>query len=254
MTDEKDPSDDEGRMTMIEHLTELRRRLIVSFIAVGVGAIACWFLYFEIFDLLVRPYCEVQENCDLLVTRPLEPFNVRLTVAGYGGVALAIPVILFQFWRFIAPGLYSHEKRYALPFVFGGVLLFFCGAGLAYWSIPRALEFLNEIGGEDFVTMFSPAPYLSFVIKMVVAFGIAFQFPIILIFLQILGILQYHTLVGGRQYAIVGIVVLVAIITPSGDPFTLMILSVPMWLFYEISIGFGWMRERRSRKKAAATA
>ena len=257
MTGERDAPVDEGRMTMIEHLTELRRRLIISFAALGVGAVACWFFYPQIFEVLVRPYCESvneRENCDLLITNPLEPFSVRLTVAGYGGVAIAIPVILWQVWRFIAPGLYSHEKRYALPFVFGGVFLFFCGAGLAYWSIPRALEFLNQIGGEDFITLYAPAPYLGFVIKMVVAFGIAFQFPIILIFLQILGLLQYRTLVGGRQYAIVGIVVLVAIITPSGDPFTLMILSVPMWLFYEISIGFGWMRERRSRKKAAGTA
>ncbi|MEM9465746.1 MAG: twin-arginine translocase subunit TatC [Actinomycetota bacterium] len=257
MTDEQDGTDDEGRMTMIEHLTELRRRLIIAFVSVAVGAVVCWFLYPQIFEVLVRPYCEsVNEgaDCDLLITDPLEPFRVRLTVAGYGGIAVAIPVILWQFWRFIAPGLYSHEKRYALPFVFGGVFLFFCGAGLAYWSIPRALEFLNEIGGEDFATIYSPAPYLGFVIKMVIAFGIAFQFPIILIFMQILGLLQYRTLVNGRQYAIVGIVVLVAIITPSGDPFTLMILSVPMWLFYEISIGFGWLRERRARKKAAAGA
>ena len=166
---------------------------------------------------------------------------------------VAMPMILWQFWAFVAPGLYSHEKRYALPFVWGGVALFFAGAGLAYWSIERALDFLSQVGGEDFTSLFAPGDYLGFVIKMIVAFGVAFEFPIVLIFLQILGILGYRTLVSGRQYAIVGIVVLVAFITPSGDPFTLMILSVPMWLFYEISIAFGFLRERRSRKAAKAS-
>lgn len=256
MTDEKDALG-EGRMTMIEHLTELRRRLIIGFVSIGVGAVAAWIFYPQIIDFLLQPYCdtlEVGEECQLYVRNPLEPFSVRLTVAGYGGIMLAMPMILWQLWAFIAPGLYSHEKRYALPFVFGGVTLFFCGAGLAYWSIPRALEFLSEVGGDDFTSLFAPGDYLGFVIKMIVAFGVAFEFPIVLIFLQILGILEYRTLVSGRQYAIVGIVVLVAFITPSGDPFTLMILSVPMWLFYEISIAFGWIRERRSRKKEAVGA
>ncbi|MEM9200093.1 MAG: twin-arginine translocase subunit TatC [Actinomycetota bacterium] len=249
------PSDDEGRMSMIEHLTELRRRLIISFIAVGVGAIAAWILYPQIIDFLLDPYCRTLdegERCQLFVRNPLEPFSVRLTVSGYGGMMLAMPIVLWQLWAFIAPGLYSHEKRYAIPFIVSGVSLFFLGCALAYWSIPRALEFLADLGGEDFASFFAPEAYLGFVIKMIVAFGVAFEFPIVLIFLQILGILNYRTLVGNRQYAIVGIVILVAIITPSGDPFTLMILSVPMWLFYEISIGFGWIRERRARKAASA--
>ena len=248
---------EEGQMTMMEHLAELRRRLIISFVSIGVGAIAAWILYPQIIEFLLEPYCdtlEVGEDCQLYVRNPLEPFSVRLTVAGYGGIIFAMPMILWQIWRFVAPGLYAHEKRYAIPFIVGGVALFFLGAGLAYWSIPRALEFLGEVGGDDFTELFAPGDYLGFVIKMIVAFGVAFEFPILLIFLQILGILQYQTLTKGRQYAIVGIVVLVAVITPSGDPFTLMILSVPMYLFYEISIAFGWIRERRARKKASAAA
>ncbi|HAI64426.1 MAG TPA: twin-arginine translocase subunit TatC, partial [Acidimicrobiaceae bacterium] len=220
------------------------------------GAIIAWIFYPQIIEFLLEPYCrtlEAGEECQLYVRNPLEPFSVRLTVAGYGGIIVAMPMILWQFWAFVAPGLYSHEKRYALPFVWGGVALFFAGAGLAYWSIERALDFLSQVGGEDFTSLFAPGDYLGFVIKMIVAFGVAFEFPIVLIFLQILGILGYRTLVSGRQYAIVGIVVLVAFITPSGDPFTLMILSVPMWLFYEISIAFGFLRERRSRKAAKAS-
>lgn len=246
-----------GQMTMMEHLAELRRRLIISFVSIGVGAIAAWVLYPEIITILLEPYCdtlETGEECQLYVRNPLEPFSVRLTVAGYGGIIAALPIILWQVWRFIAPGLYAHEKRYAVPFIMGGVLLFFLGAGLAYWSIPRALTFLGEVGGDDFTELFAPGDYLGFVMKMIVAFGIGFEFPILLIFLQLLGIVQYRTLTKGRQYAIVGIVVLVAVITPSGDPFTLMVLSVPMYLFYETSIAFGWIRTRRARKRAAPLA
>ena len=124
------------------------------------------------------------------MTDPLEPFRVRLTVAGYGGMALAMPVLLWQSWRFIAPGLYRHEKRYAVPFVGAGVLLFFTGGALAYWSLPRALDFLVSIGGPDLVSLFSPKEYLGFVVKMMAAFGIAFQFPIFLIALQATGVVE----------------------------------------------------------------
>ena len=128
-------------------------------------------------------------------------------MAGYGGLALAMPVLLWQSWRFIAPGLYRHEKRYAVPFVAAGVLLFFTGGALAYWSLPRALDFLVSIGGPDLVSLFSPKLYLGFVVKMMVAFGIAFQFPIFLIGLQAMGVVENRTLRKIRSYAVVGIVI-----------------------------------------------
>ena len=255
-----------GTMTLMEHLVELRSRLIKSVLAVVVGAVVCWILYPQILDLLLQPYCDVvpeeavdeeaaRQNlfggCELLVLDPLEPFSVRLTVAGYGGLALAIPVVLWQVWRFVQPGLYRSERRHAIAFTVVGALLFALGAGLAYWSIPRALKFLSTIGGEDLVTGFSPAKYLSFVIKMMAAFGIGFEFPILLVFLQMAGIIHYRQLIRGRRFAIVGIVALVAVITPSGDPFTLMVLSVPMYLFYEAAIVIGWIRARRERRQAA---
>ena len=139
-------------------------------------------------------------------------------------------------------------------FVAGGTMLFILGAALAYWSIPRALAFLETIGGEDHVSIISPAAYLGFIIKMMVAFGIGFEFPIVLIFLQVAGLISHETLRKNRHYALIGIVVLVALITPSGDPFTLMVLSVPLYIFYEISILFGRWRGRRERKQAAAEA
>lgn len=253
----------------MEHLVELRSRLIKCILAVVAGAVACWVLYPQILDLMVQPYCDivpeqavaeeaVRQNlfggCELLVLDPLEPFSVRLTVAGYGGLTLAIPVILWQVWRFVQPGLYPRERRHAAAFTVVGALLFALGAGLAYWSIPRALKFLATIGGEDLVTGFSPAKYLSFVIKMMAAFGIGFEFPILLVFLQFAGIIHYRQLIRWRRFAIVGIVALVAVITPSGDPFTLMVLSVPMYLFYEAAIAIGWLRDRRGRRDATDEA
>ncbi len=263
---ERSDRGDGGHMTLMEHLGELRNRLIKSAVAVAVGAIACWIAYPFILDFLLEPYCRTfpvedridshlfgsDGGCNLFVTDPLEPFRVRMTIAGYGGLAFAMPVLLWQAWRFVAPGLYRYEKRYAVPFVAAGVLLFFLGAGLAYWSLPRALDFLVSIGGPDLVSIFSPQRYLGFVVKMMVAFGIAFQFPIALIGLQAMGIVENRTLRKIRSYAVVGIVVLVAVITPSGDPFTLMALSVPMYAFYEISILWGVLARRRRRKRETA--
>lgn len=248
-------------MTLVEHLTELRRRLIISFSAIAVGIVICWFTYSWILDFLLEPYCRslpeadriasdvFGSGCQLYARNPFEPFSVRMSVAGYGGLILAMPLVLWQTWRFVAPGLFSHEKRYAVAFMVSSVTLFFAGAALAYWSIPRALEFLSQLGGPDLVEWYSPNDYLGFVIKMIVAFGIGFEFPIALIFLQELEIVDNKVLRRGRRYAVVGIVALVAVITPSGDPFTLGVLSVPMYLFYEIAILYGRLRKRRAAKQ-----
>lgn len=245
---------DSGRMSLVEHLTELRSRLIRSVLAVAVGAVVCWILYEPIIDLLRQPYCDIHPDCPLVVFDPLESFSLRMTVAVYGGVALAMPVLLWQLWRFIAPGLYPHERKYASLFTFLGVVLFATGVALAYYSLPRALEFLIQIGGEELTTFYGAERYLRFVIKMMLAFGVGFEFPLILVFMQMMGLVHYSTLARQRRYALVGIVILVAVLTPSGDPFTLMLLSVPMYFFYEAAILYGWLRARRHRRREQAEA
>lgn len=251
-------SDDrtEGRMSMLEHLYELRDRIIKSAIAIAVGAVVAWFLYPQIFDILLDPYCDLQgasiDDCLLLQTEPLEGFSVRLKIAGYGGIALAMPVLLWQVWRFVTPGLYAHEKKWAYPFVFAGMVLFLLGAGLAFYSLTPALEFLVNVGGEGLNQEFRPAPYFELITYMMLAFGVGFEFPIVLIFLQLAGIVEATTLRKYRRHAILGIVVLVAVITPSGDPYTLGILSVPMYLFYELAILIGMLLTRKRRREDAA--
>lgn len=246
----------EGRMSMLEHLYELRDRIIKSAVAIALGAVVAWFLYPQIFDFLLDPYCELQgssvDDCLLLQTEPLEGFSVRLKIAGYGGIALAMPVLLWQVWRFVTPGLYRHEKKWAYPFVFAAMALFLLGAGLAYYSLTPALEFLVNVGGEGLNQEFRPAPYFELITYMMLAFGIGFEFPIVLIFLQLAGILEAKTLRSIRRYALVGIVVLVSVITPSGDPYTLGILSIPMYLFYEASIIIGMLLTRKRRREDAA--
>ena len=237
----------EARMTLVEHLAELRNRLLKCLAAVVGGAVVAWILYPQIFDFLLEPYCRVSEDgeCALYITDPLEGFATRLKIAVYGGVALAMPVLLWQLWRFITPGLYPKERRYAVPFIVSAISLFFLGAALAYWTLPRALDFLIRVGGEDLGQIFSPAKYLSLVTYMMLAFGIGFEFPILLIFLQLAGVVSNEALRRWRRYAIVGIVVVVAIITPSGDPISLLMLSVPMYVFYELAILLGRILVRR---------
>jgi len=239
----------EARMTIFEHLAELRTRLIRSVGAVFLGGVLCWILYPQILDFLLKPYCAIgSDGCGLLATDPLDPLKTRFNIALYGGIALAMPVLLWQIWRFIMPGLYPSERKMAIPFVASALTLFTLGAGLAYYTLPKALEFLQQIGGDDIENFYAPSKYLSLITYMMLAFGIGFEFPIVLIFLQLVGLVTPQKLASWRRYAVVGIVILVAVITPSGDPYSLALLSVPMYLFYEASIIFGRLLQRRQSR------
>jgi sec-independent protein translocase protein TatC len=251
------PSSAETGMTLVEHLTELRKRLIICIAAVGIGMVVAFVAYDWIFNFLIQPYKDIatSENAigggRLLQTDPLEGFGVRLKTSGYAGIALAMPVLLWQVWRFVTPGLYPHERRYAVPFVISALVLFVLGAGLAYYTLPQALNFLIGIAGDGFITAFSAGKYFQLITYMMLAFGIGFEFPIVLVFLQLAGVVDAAALRKARRFAIVGICVLVAVITPSGDPYSMLMLSVPMVLFYEISILIGSaIAKRRAAREA----
>ena len=251
-------SPDQG-MTLVEHLTELRTRLIICVVAVALGMLAGFILYEQIFDVLIRPYQDIADKHPtigdgrLLQTDPLEGFSIRMRTSAYAGIAFAMPVLLWQIWRFVSPGLYANEKRYAIPFVLSALLLFALGATLAYFTLPRAFDFLIEIGGEGFITGYTAAKYFRLITYMMLAFGVGFEFPIVLIFFQMAGILETDTLRRGRRFAIVGICILVAVITPSGDPISMLMLSVPMVVFYEVAILIGsFITKRQALRDAAA--
>ncbi len=236
----------------MEHLTELRARLIKILIALGVGATIAFVSYSRILDFLIDPYCKTLpqgQACNLFITDPLEGFATRLKVSGYAGVALAMPVILWQLWRFVTPALHSRERRLAIPFIVSTMLLFVLGGAIAMLTFPQALRFLQSVGGGDLQEIYSPAKYLGLVSLMIVAFGAAFEFPIILVFAQLIGVLEPGQLSRFRRFAIVLIVIVAAVITPSQDPVSLAAMAVPMYVFYEISILLGRLVRRTSASR-----
>ncbi len=259
---------DEGRMTLLGHLIELRSRLLKCAIAVAVGAGVGWLLYKPVLSVLTEPLRQLtrdnqkasqqlfgNDNAGKLLTNdPLEPFAVRIKVSAYLGIGLAMPVILWQLWRFISPGLYAKEKKYAVWFVTSAFVLFAAGAAIAYWTLPKALQFLSTIGGGDFVNAYSPQKYLMLIILMMLAFGGGFEFPILLIFLILAGVLKTRQLSEFRRWAYVLISIVAAVITPSADPISMCALMLPMWLFYEVAIVFGKLRDRSKRRAAAKAA
>ncbi len=232
-------------MTLAEHLGELRRRLIVSIVAVLITGSVAFGLYNHILAFLTGPYCQVApHHCQLFVTGPLDGFSVRLKIAAYGGLFLASPVVLWEVWRFITPGLNPNEKRYAVPFISASIILFTMGAVVAYYTFPHALRFLGQVGGPDIQAIYSPSSYLSLITLLMVAFGVTFEFPVVLVCLELAGVVSTAQLSSWRRWAIVVIVALAAVITPSSDPFSMLAMAIPMWIFYETSIVVGRMLHR----------
>ncbi|MFV0315776.1 MAG: twin-arginine translocase subunit TatC [Microthrixaceae bacterium] len=248
---ERDP----GNMSLGDHLRELRRRLFICLAAVCVALIPAWFAYPWLVDFLNAPYCEAQQalgvdtSCRFLETNLLDPFTLRMRIAGWGAVILAMPVILWQIWRFIAPGLYRKERRYAFAFVGSGTVLFALGAAIAYYTLTKATEFLIRIAGNEVEVRAGIGNFTRLALLMMVAFGVGFQFPVVMTALQITGVVSPQKLASWRRQAALVIVVLAAGITPSGDPFSLFALAVPMYLLYEASILLGRLLIRRKRKR-----
>ena len=226
-------------MPLVEHLAELRRRLIVSLVALAVGGVVAFALYNRILDFLVRPYTEVTGRTTLVITDPLEGFASRLKVSAWCGLFLASPVVLWQLWRFITPGLHKHEKRYAIPFILVSILLFALGAAVALLTFEKALAFLLGVAGPNIEALLTPSKYLGLIILMIVAFGIAFEFPVVLVFLELAGVVPSARLRSWRRGAFVIIVAVAAVITPSQDPYSLFAMVLPMYLFYEGAILVG---------------
>ena len=242
-------------MSLMDHLRELRNRLFKMALAVLVCGVVVFFFYEQVYDFATRPYCKAigdsaQDTCKLLFLDLTSPFALKLRISTYVGILLALPVIFWQLWRFIAPGLYKSEKRYAVVFVVSSVILFGLGAALAYYSLPSIFEWLISQAGDAQIQS-QAEKYFSLLALMVAAFGLSFEFPLLLIALQLVGILKPAQLAKVRRQAICGIVFVVAIVTPGGDPISLFALSIPLCLFYEASI---WIARLMLGRRAKATA
>ncbi len=232
-------------MTLVQHLAELRRRLVFSVSAFVVGAAIAAAFYQGMLNLLQHPYCRANpHNCGFYVTGPLDPLTLRIQMAAFGGLLIASPVILFQLWRFITPGLRQHEKRYAIPFVVCSVVFFVAGCILAYTVFPHALEFLRHVGGPSLHQILSPNQYLSLILLMMFLFGLTFEFPVVLVGLQIAGVVRPAQLLRSWRWAVIGLTLLAAVFTPSADPLSMLVLAVPLIAFYFLSIAIGKLLRR----------
>jgi len=240
---EKRKDDPTGTMSVVDHLRELRDRIIWSMMAIAVGAVICFIFFGPIIHLMVQPYRDATGK-GLIFTQPLEAFMTRIKVAAYGGFVVASPIVFFHLWRFITPGLNPKEKKYAIPFVASSVVLFVGGSLVAVVTFPKALNFLRGVGGKDLDPLLSAGSYLTLVFLMILAFGVSFEFPIVMMFLLLARIITTQQLRKIRKYAFLGIVIFAAVITPSQDPISLFAMAIPMYLLYEVSILLGRLLKR----------
>jgi sec-independent protein translocase protein TatC len=245
----------DGRMALVEHLRELRNRLAISLLAIAIGVVVAWYLWQPIYDFLRAPYCDTSQSgkgCNLYALGIFDQFKVKLRVAFIGGTILAAPIWLYELGAFITPALHKKERRYAAGFLITALLLFLAGATLAYLSISRGLQFFLTLGGSHISVILSIQAYLSFVTLMLLAFGIAFEFPVVILFLNVVGVLSSARMRAWRRGMIFGIFVASALITPTQDPFTFLAMAIPLCLLYEGCIIVARLRERSRRRREAA--
>ena len=253
-----------GEMSILEHIGELRNRLAKSCLALVVTAtVAFAFLYDPVLDFVLRSYCDLPASvrigtsasdggCRLAALSPLEPLSIRIRVSLTVGLLLAMPIVAYQLWRFITPGLRSSEKRFAIPFALASTLLFVAGVAVAFYTLPKAISFLSNMGGEGIASFFQADKYLRFVLFMGLAFGLTFEFPLVLVFLSMVGALSSAAMLRAWRPAVAVIIVAAAVITPSQDPISLFAMAVPMWTFYfaAAAIARFIIEPRRARRQA----
>ncbi len=245
-------------MSLVEHLRELRSRLIKSVLAVVAGGIVGLVFYNTILGWITRPFIEAREaagnqdlEAEINFAGIIDPFAVPLQIALITGLVLASPVWIYQLWAFIVPGLYRNERRYALLAVGATVPLFLGGMALCYWLLPRGLAVILGFTPEDVTNIVAFKEYFQFVIRLELVFGVAFLLPIFVILLNLVGVFAGRTLSRARPWIVIGIFVFAAVATPTGDPITMVMLAGPMWILFEIAVVVCRLNDRRHARQLA---
>jgi sec-independent protein translocase protein TatC len=254
----------DGRMSVMDHLRELRRRLVIVIILIALGAIIGWLAYNPIMSVLKNPYCNVpykhrfgatnqsRAQCNLVFRGPLDGFTIRLKVAVIAGAAITSPLWLYQLWAFVTPGLHKNEKKWTVAFVGASVLLFAAGAALSYFTLSKGLNVLIGSAGHGIQAQLDVAGYISFVILVLVVFGASFELPLLIIMLNAVRVLPYAVLRRGQRIGIFLVFLFAAVATPSTDPFTMCALAIPMAILFELSVFWAFLHDRRRAKRIAA--
>ncbi len=243
-------------MGFLDHLEELRRRLVYSIVAVAVGFFACWWKVERIYEFVQRPIVDVLVKhhfpAKLGYLNPTDPFNLYLKIAALAGLFLTSPFVLYQVWMFISPGLYRNEKRYVVPFMFSTIALFTFGGYFGYRIVyPAALDFLIGFGNQ-FQPMITIGEYTSLFLSIVLGMGLIFEMPILIFFLALMGIVSAGFMWKNFRYSILIIFIIAAIVTPTTDILNMCIFAAPMIALYAVSIGVAWLvhpKQRKARKK-----
>jgi sec-independent protein translocase protein TatC len=247
-------------MPVLDHLRELRRRVIIIVVLVAMGAVVGWYLYGHILDVLKHPYCSVPvryrftpngQGCVLIYHGVLDGFTTRLKVSVIAGAVLTGPLWLYQIWAFITPGLRKNERRYTLIFVTASTVLFAAGMSLAYAVLSKGLRILLEQAGYGTQAQLTVSDYISFVTLMLVIFGAAFELPLLVVMANFVGVLPATLLRKSRRIGIFLIFLFAAVATPSTDPFTMCAMAVPMVVLFEVAIQIAIVHDRRKARRLA---
>jgi sec-independent protein translocase protein TatC len=248
-------------MSVLDHLRELRRRIVIMLIIVSAGAVIGWVFYPHILAILKHPYCKIpaarrfppnSTSCDLVFFKPLAGFTIRLQVSFMAGAVLTSPFWLYQIWAFIVPGLHKNERKYTRIFVAASTVLFAAGVGLAYVVLSKGLQVLISTAGPGTAALLDVSSYLSFVVLMLLVFGAAFELPLIVVMANFAGALPAKWLRKSQRVAIFLVFLFAAVATPSTDPFTMCAMAVPMVLLYEGATLIATVHDRRKARRLAA--
>jgi sec-independent protein translocase protein TatC len=251
-------------MSVLDHLRELRHRLIMVVLIVALGGVLGWIFYTPILDFLKHPYCSVPtkyryvpqggQECTLIYHGVLDGFTARLKISVIAGAVLTGPLWLYQIWAFITPGLRKNERKYTLRFIVASSALFVAGMALAYVVLAKGLNFVLEAAGAGTQALLTVNDYISFVTLMLIVFGLAFELPLILIMANLAGVLPAKLLKKSQRVGIFLIFVFCAVATPSTDPFTMCAMAFPMVLLFEGAVLFATVHDRRKARRKAEEA
>jgi sec-independent protein translocase protein TatC len=243
-------NDTAGKMSFLEHLDELRKRLVGSAIALGAGFLVALGFINPIFEFIMRPlYEKLPPGSSLIYTEPTEAFMLKLKIAALAGAVLAVPFVMWQVWLFISPGLYKHERRFAIPFILMSTVFFAGGAVFAHYVVfPWAWVFLASFSTDYMMFMPKVASVFSLYAKMILAFGAIFEMPTVVLFLARMGLVTAGFLARHIKYAVLIIFIAAAILTPTGDVVTQSLMAGPMFGLYLLSIGIAWVFGKRKRR------